>query len=138
MSALTALVGFAAWTLFLVLIVFLYRGLRVLSGTPINAWPRGNKPSEDPGLVKRAEDAHANCLENLPVFAALVLAAAAMNKSAAVDPYAAYVLYARFGQSLAHLTGTSQPLVFVRATFWAIQIVLFMLMIVALLKGPMT
>lgn len=137
MSSLTALVGFAAWTLFLVLIVFLYRGLRVLSGTPINSWPRGDKPASDLGLVKRAEDAHANCLENLPVFAVLVLAAAAMGKSAAVEPYAAYVLYARFGQSLVHLVGTSQPLVFVRATFWALQLILFILMIVALLKGTM-
>ena len=60
MTALQALVGFALWTLALITLVFLYRGLRFLRGTPINHWPRGNKPQDDASLVKRLEDAHAN------------------------------------------------------------------------------
>ena len=73
MTPIQALLGFAAWTLLLIAGVFLYRGMRFLTGTPINHWPRGNKPADDAPFVKRLEDAHANCLENLPVFAVIVL-----------------------------------------------------------------
>jgi uncharacterized MAPEG superfamily protein len=122
MTALQALVGFALWTLALVALVFLYRGMRFLKGTPINSWPRGNKPADDAAFVKRVEDAHANCLENLPVFAVIVLAAAAMDKSGSVSTLAPYVLYARVGQTLAHLSGTGPLQVFVRASFWSVQL----------------
>lgn len=132
MNAITALLLFAAWTLLLVILVFLYRGVRVLGGTAINSWPRG-KDAGDLPIIKRITDAHANSLENLPIFAVLVLAAAATAKSAAIDPYGVYVLYARLGQSITHLIGTSAPLVTIRATFWAIQLVLFGLMFVKLL-----
>ena len=71
MTALQALIGFTAWTLLLVLLVFAYRGARFLTGKPINSWPRGAKPADDAPLVKRIEDAHANCLENLPLFAVI-------------------------------------------------------------------
>lgn len=133
MTALQALVGFALWTLALVSLVFLYRGLRFLRGTPINSWPRGNKPADDAPFVKRLEDAHANCVENLPVFAVVVLAAAAMNQSAAVGTLAPYVLYARVGQTLAHLWGVGPLQVFVRASFWSVQLGLCLWMAVRLL-----
>ena len=122
MTALQALVGFALWTLALVALVFLYRGLRFLQGTPINHWPRGSKPADDASFVKRVEDAHANCLENLPVFAVIVLAAAAMDKSGSANALAPWVLYARIGQSLAHLWGVGPLQVFVRASFWSVQL----------------
>ena len=79
MSAPQALLGFAAWTLLLIAAVFLYRGMRFLGSTPINHWPRGNKPADDAPFVERLEDAHANCLETLPLFAVIVLAAAALG-----------------------------------------------------------
>jgi uncharacterized MAPEG superfamily protein len=129
MTALQALIGFAAWTLLLVLLVFAYRGARFLAGTPINSWPRGAKPADDAALVKRIEDAHANCLENLPIFAVIVLAAAALGRLGAVDSLAPFVLYARFGQSAAHLWGTGALQVFVRAGFWGAQLLLFVLML---------
>jgi uncharacterized MAPEG superfamily protein len=101
MTPFQALLGFAAWTLLLIAGVFLYRGMRFLTGTPINHWPRGNKPADDAPFVKRLEDAHANCLENLPVFAVIVLVAAALGRlgrhPVALAPW---VLYARMGQSL--------------------------------------
>ena len=76
----------------LVALVFLYRGLRFLKGTPINHWPRGNKPADDAPFIKRVEDAHANCLENLPIFAAIVLSAAALGKLDAIDAIAPCVI----------------------------------------------
>lgn len=135
MTALQALVGFALWTLALVALVFLYRGLRFLKGTPINHWPRGNKPADDAPFVKRLEDAHANCLENLPVFAVVVLAAAALDKSGSVNTLAPYVLYARMGQTLAHLWGMGPLQVFVRASFWSVQLALMLWMAVGLLAA---
>jgi uncharacterized MAPEG superfamily protein len=134
MTALHALLGFAAWTVLLVSGVFLYRGLRFVTGTPINSWPRGAKPASDSPLVKRLEDAHANSLENLPVFAAIVLGAAAMGRLEVIAALAPWVLYARVGQTLAHLSGVGQINVLVRATFWAAQLGLMVWMLVKLLS----
>jgi len=133
MTALQTLLGFAAWTLLLIAGVFLYRGMRFLTGTPINHWPRSNKPADDAPFVKRLEDAHANCLENLPVFAVIVLVAAALGRLADIQALAPWVLYARIGQSLAHLSGTGPVNVFVRASFWSVQLALFGWMLVKLL-----
>lgn len=133
MSALQSLLGFAAWTLLLIAAVFLYRGMRFLGGTPINHWPRQAKPTDDAPLVKRLEDAHANCLENLPLFAVIVLAAAALGRLADIQVLAPWVLYARIGQSLAHLSGTGKINVFVRASFWSVQLGLFAWMLVKLM-----
>ncbi|MBK7990245.1 MAG: MAPEG family protein [Comamonadaceae bacterium] len=133
MPPIQLLLGFAAWTLLLIAGVFLYRGMRFLTGTPINHWPRGNKPADDAPFVKRLEDAHANCLENLPVFAVIVLVAAALGRLADIQALAPWVLYARIGQSLAHLSGTGPVNVFVRASFWSAQLALFGWMLVKLL-----
>jgi uncharacterized MAPEG superfamily protein len=128
MNALHALLAYAAWTFALVLVVFLYRGIRFLTGTPINAWPRGRVNEADAPFVTRVADSHANCLENLPLFAVLVLVAAAMGKLALIDGVAVCAVYARVGQTLAHLSGTGQVNVLVRATFWAAQLAVFGLM----------
>jgi len=133
MNAITALLGFTAWTLLLVLIVFAYRGIRFLGGTPITSWVRGTVSAADTPFIQRVANAHANCIENLVVFATLVLAAAAVGKNAAVAPFAPYVLYARLGQSLVHLIGISAPLVLIRATLWSVQLIMFILMLKGLL-----
>ena len=83
----------------------------------------------------RVEHAHANALENLPLFAVIVLAAAAMGKSAVTDHWAMYVLYARVAQSVVHMIGVSHWLVMLRATFWSIQLVLFIVMLLGLCGG---
>jgi uncharacterized MAPEG superfamily protein len=135
MTALQSLIAFSLWTLALVALVFLYRGLRFLRGTPINHWPRGNKPGDDAAFIKRVEDAHANCLEMLPVFAAIVLGAAAMGKGEGIAALAPCVFYARMGQSLAHLWGVGRLQVLVRATFWSAQLGLCIWMAWRLLTG---
>ncbi len=133
MTAIQALLGFAAWTALLVFGVFLYRGARFVTGTPINSWPRGAKLANDAAIVKRLDDAHANCLENLPVFAVIVLGAAAMGRLDAIAVLAPWVLYARIAQTLTHLTGVGQLHVLVRATFWSVQLGLMLWMIFKLL-----
>ncbi|MEQ1440034.1 MAPEG family protein [Fontimonas sp. SYSU GA230001] len=124
MTGMMALLGFAAWTLALVALAVTWRVAEVLRGRPANSWTRG-AAAEVPGFVKRAEHAHLNCLENLPIFAVIVLVAPAIGKSPVVDAVAAWVLYARIGQSVTHLIGTSHWLVLIRATFYSIQVALF-------------
>lgn len=122
MSALQALLLFCGWTLLLAAGYVLYRIPLVLMGRrAADAWTRGRGTS-DPGIVVRAQHAHLNCLENLPVFAAIVLAALTTGRAQAVEPYAAWVLYARLVQSGVHLLGTSFPLVLARATAWSVQV----------------
>ena len=135
MLSMQALIGFTAWTLLLVLIIFAWRGIEiVIKGKKADSWTRG-KDVEEPGLIRRIEHAHINCLENLPIFAVIVLAAAAMGKSAVTEPYAMYVLYARVAQTLTHMVGVSHWLVMLRATFWAVQLVLFVVMLLGLCCG---
>ncbi len=124
MTGMMALIGFAAWTLLLVFVAVNWRVIEVLRGKPANSWGR-NQNTARPDIVTRAEHAHLNCLENLPIFAVIVLAAAAMGKNVVVDGLAMWVLYARIAQSVTHLLGTSAILVLIRATFFTVQLVLF-------------
>lgn len=132
MTGLSALILFAAWTLVVMFISQGYRLSQIMTmKTPVNAFAR-SAPNRDPELFVRARDAHANCLENLPVFGAIVLAAVAMGQSAVVDGVAYYVLLARVAQSVTHMIGTSVALVWVRATFFFVQVILFFTMILKL------
>src|SRR5436190_24319464 len=121
MTAVTALLLFAAWTLVL---MFMYVGPRVFLTLTFkkkaNAWPRDGADA-DPAFIKRAHHAHLNAVENLPVFAAIVLAAIVTGKGAQVDAIAPWVLYLRLAQSVTHLIGTSPLLVFIRANFFLLQ-----------------
>jgi len=134
-STMIALLGFAAWTILLVLIVLLYRTAVVFMGKlPANSWPRGGPlPAGEPALMARLRDAHQNCIEGLPIFAAIVLVATAMGKLAVTEPVALFVLYARLAQSVTHMIGTTHWLVFIRASFFSVQLALYAWMIWGLL-----
>lgn len=134
MTGITALLLFAAWTLILMFTYVGYRVALVLAmKKPANSWGRG-LPTDDPPFITRAQHAHLNCLENLPIFAAIVLAGVALGKAGVVDQVAAFVLYARLAQSVTHLIGTTATLVFIRANFLVIQAALFAYMIWGLLN----
>lgn len=133
MTGITALLLFAAWTLVLMFTYVGYRVALVLAmKKPANSWGRDDK-TDDPGFIVRAKHAHLNALENLPVFAAIVLAAVALDKTPVVDQVAAWVLYARLAQSIVHLIGVNHWLVFIRANFLVVQAALFFYMIWGLL-----
>ena len=133
MTGITALLLFATWTLVLMFIYVGYRVALVLAmKKPANSWGRDDKV-DDPPFIVRTKHAHLNALENLPVFAAIVLAAVALNKAPVVDQVAAWVLYARLAQSAVHLIGVNHWLVFIRANFLVIQALLFLYMIWGLL-----
>ncbi|SEK91988.1 MAPEG family protein [Stigmatella aurantiaca] len=126
--SLWSLLGFAAWTLLLVLGVVSYRSALVLSGKRrANAWGR-HLPFQDPDLLLRLAHAHANCLENLPLLAAVVLVAGLTGKLALIDPLAGPYLALRIGQTLVHLVGTSHWLVFLRFSFFLPQLLLLVWM----------
>jgi uncharacterized MAPEG superfamily protein len=126
MSGFTAVLLYIVWTLILAVVYASYRLPMIFSGKkPANHWERGN-PVDDPAILVRAKSAHLNCLENFPLFAAVVFVAAFLSKSAVVDAVAAYVLYLRVAQSLVHLVGTSLPLVLLRATLYIAQVLLIL------------
>ena len=131
-TSLLSLLGFTAWTLLLVLGVVTYRSGLVLAGRRrANDWQRA-KPSEDPGFVQRLAHAHANCLENLPLFASVVLVASATGKLGITDPLAGWYLALRIGQSAVHLTGISHWQVFIRFSFFLPQLLILGWMVVRL------
>jgi uncharacterized MAPEG superfamily protein len=133
MTGITALLLFAAWTLALMFIYSGYRVVLVLTmKSRADAWGRA-RPDTDPPFIQRAHHAHLNCVENLPVFAAIVLAAHFLGKAPVVDAVAVWVLVLRLAQSLTHLAGVSHWHVFVRANFFILQALLYLYMIWGLL-----
>lgn len=133
MTSLSALIGFAVWTLLLVVIAVGWRGLDILKGRPADSWTRG-RDTPRPAFISRVEHAHLNCLESLPVFATIVLAAAAMGKGTLTDAYAPIVLYTRIAQSATHMVGVNHLLVLVRAGFFFVQVGLMLWMALSLLN----
>lgn len=125
------LLGFAAWTLLLLLTtVGTYRWSRILTG---RAEPRQFRADvvEGDDWYKRAMRAHLNCVENLPVFAVIVFALHVGSVGgAAVNALTVTVLVARIAQSVTHVgfpqTNTS---VSIRFAFFFVQIVCFLALI---------
>lgn len=121
----TALVGFAGWFALLSILLGLYR-LRFVVGQQkaVNTFaPDGQ--DLDP-LGHRLTRARNNCYETLPVFAALALGASMAGRLDVTDALAMWVLYARIAQSLTHIASTSVAAVQVRATFFFIQILIYL------------
>ena len=120
-QSLVALCGFAIWTILLVLVLANTRVVvSMRTGKGVNTFlPDG---SDVEGFAARLTRAHLNCLELLPVAAAVILAAGVSGNSAITDPWAMILLYARIAQSVVHLIGTSVPLVFLRAGLFVVQI----------------
>jgi uncharacterized MAPEG superfamily protein len=98
------LLGFAAWTL---LVLFgsigVYRWSRILIGRASIAEWRADLP-QGSDWCQRAMRAHMNCVENLPVYTAIVVALMTTGlRSAVVDRLAITMLAARTGQTVTHI-----------------------------------
>ncbi len=129
------LVGFAAWTVLLLLAtVGVYRWSRILTGRVAIREFRADQ-IEGADWYKRAMRAHANCVENLPVFGAIVFGLYVGNVgSALVNALAVAVLVARIMQSLVHVCFVQTDIVTsVRFGFFFVQIVSFLWLTVILL-----
>jgi uncharacterized MAPEG superfamily protein len=121
------LLAFAAWTLLLLLVtVGTYRFSRIFSGRAgMASFPADR--IEGQGWYVRAMRAHANCIENLPVFGALVYALHACSvEHPAVGPLCVAIVAARVCQSLVHVSLVqTDRVVAVRFGFYFVQFVCF-------------
>jgi uncharacterized MAPEG superfamily protein len=119
------LLGFAAWTLAVLFAsVGVYRWSRILTGrASIREW-RADVP-QGSDWYQRAMRAHANCVENLPVYGAVVLAAFATGVSGSdLDRLALAFLAARMAQSLVHIgTPQTEPIAAVRFGLFFAQVI---------------
>ena len=132
---LLMLLGFAAWTLLLLMAtVGVYRWSGILLGSAQIASFRADA-ADGAGWYQRGTRAHANCVENLPVFGVIVFALQAANVAGAlVDGLAIAILAARVVQSLVH-TGFVQTntMVAIRFSFYSVQLACFLWLIVMIL-----
>jgi uncharacterized MAPEG superfamily protein len=98
------LVAFAMWTLLTLFgSVGVYRWSRILTGrASISEW-RADAP-QGSEWYQRAMRAHMNCVENLPIFGALVIALMATGlQSQWINTLSVTFLVARIGQTLVHI-----------------------------------
>jgi hypothetical protein len=125
------LVGFAAWTVLLLFAtVGVYRWSRILTGrVPIRSFRADQVEGAD--WYKRAMRVHANCVENLPVFGAIVFGLYVGNVAGVlVNALAVAILVARIMQSLVHVCFVqSSTVTSIRFGFYFVQIVSFMWLI---------
>lgn len=126
-----ALLGFAAWTLLLLMTLGSVRTSAVVAGKRA---PNSFSPSGDEmdGFGKRLTRAHANCYENLPLAAAVLLYAIATNQTAITDGLAYIFLAARMAQSTTHLISTSNTFVRIRFFFFLAQIAILIVWLLRL------
>jgi len=129
------LLGFAAWTVILLsATVGVYRWCRIFTGrVQIRDFRADQVEGED--WYRRAMRAHANCVENLPVFGAIVLALYAGNVTGIfVNALAVAVLIARIVQSLVHVCFVqTNTVVSIRFGFFSVQVVGFLCLTAILL-----
>lgn len=133
-ATLLALLGFIAWTLFLLLLMEVIRSKLVLTGAvPANGFNPENTNLSP--FMQRLARAHANCLEGLPIFGGLLLLAAVAGKTAATDPLAFVLLGARVIQSVIHLASTSATAVTLRFLAFTVQMAIAVYWVVRLIPA---
>jgi uncharacterized MAPEG superfamily protein len=124
------LLGFAAWTLFILFTtVGVYRWSRILTGrTAIAAWRADEQQGGE--WYRRAIRAHLNCVENLPVYMAIVVTLiAARVTSPILDGLAITILIARICQSSIHLlVEQTNTVAGVRFAFFFLQTICMIVM----------
>jgi uncharacterized MAPEG superfamily protein len=132
-TPLWTLVAFAGWTLFVLMFgVGTRRWYLILSSQAALTSFAADTPHGSPAY-RRAVRAHANCVENLPVYAAIVLSAeTARLVPPHMDMLALAVIVCRIAQSSVHilLPETNRTIAF-RFSFFFVQIVAMIWMMVS-------
>ena len=130
------MLGFATWTLLLLMaFVGVYSWVNILFWrAPIASFRSDRLEGED--WYQRGTRAHANCVENLPVFGAIVFVMSATGVGGvAVDTLCTIVLVARVCQSLVHVSHVqTDAFVAVRFSFFSVQLVSFLALIVIVVR----
>src|SRR3989339_790744 len=118
---LTALTGFVAWSLFLLVLMEVIRcKLVVTKAVSANGFTPDN--SNLSPFMQRLARAHANCVEGLPIFGGLMLIAVVAGKTTITDPLAYAFLCARIVQSVIHLCSLSSLAVTLRFAAFTVQL----------------
>lgn len=131
-NLILSLLGFGAWTMVLVFMgIVPIRVFKVLTGqSPANGFPATQPHGSE--AYQRLMRAHQNCIENLPLYAILVLAAALSGGSHASWPWIALIVpLARIAQSIAHVLSGSELAINVRFSFYVVQMVCFIILLVS-------
>ena len=119
-STALALILFIAWTLLLLVLMEAIRSWLVLSRqVPANGF-RPNNDNLAP-FMQRLARAHLNCLEGLPIFGGLMIAALLTGKTSVTDGLALWLVAARAVQTAIHLASVSEIAVTLRFTAFAAQ-----------------
>jgi uncharacterized MAPEG superfamily protein len=125
------LLAFATWTLMILFAtVGVYRWGHILTGrTPIRKFQADWEGGAD--WYKRAMRAHANCVENLPIFAVIVFVLYVGRVTGPlVDALCVTVVIARIIHSLIHVSfEQTNAVTSLRFTFYFAQIVCFLWLI---------
>jgi uncharacterized MAPEG superfamily protein len=111
--------------------VGVYRWVAILfSNVPIASFRSDQLEGDD--WYRRGTRAHANCVENLPVFGAIVFVISALGiDGPAVNALSIIVLIARVCQSLVHVSHVQTGrFVAIRFTFFCVQLICFLALIV--------
>ena len=117
----TVLIGLAAWTLFLLILMETLRLPFILTkAIAANAFKPDN--SNLSPFMQRLARAHANCVESVPIFGILLIVALLTNRAGVTNPLAPWLFAARLVQSCAHLASLSVPAAWVRFIAFAVQI----------------
>lgn len=128
------LLGFASWTIIILFsTVGVHRWNHILTGQAEPKELRADNVSGT-GWYPRAMRAHANCIENLPVYGAIVVALVVSGfSSRTIDILAIILICARVCQSVVHVSFKLTNLTTsIRFVFYFIQIVCMLWMITAL------
>lgn len=123
-TPLYCLLAFAVWTISIVLIgIGVHRVGSVLLGrAKPNSFPADTP--HGPDRYRRTMRAHANCVENLPVFAAIVLTGEVAGiHSSTIDTLAIVYVVARMGQTVAHIASGRNRVINIRFGFFLTQLV---------------
>ena len=131
MTSWIALSLYAGWTLALLMAIVSLRAYLILTRqrAPKRFAVTGEDVSAFSGRLCRA---HANCYENLPVVAALLLTAAMTGHQDITESTALPLAFARIGQSTVHLSSTSNRAVLLRFTFFFTQLAITAYWVIAL------
>jgi uncharacterized MAPEG superfamily protein len=134
-QSVVALVLYALWAIALVLMVAADRVLMVIRGeAKANSFTPGVPHGSD--SYWRINRAHLNTLENLPIFAAIVLCGWVVGmETATFNRLAMVVVVARIVQSAIHIASGSVAAITFRFTALAIQLICEIWMAILLLSA---
>lgn len=118
--SVNVLIGLTAWTLFLLILMEALRSRLILTKAVAANELKPDNSNLSP-FMQRLARAHANCVESLPIFGILIIAALLTNRTSITNPLAPWLFAARLVQSSAHLASLSIPAVWVRFIAFAVQ-----------------